>query len=228
MPLLTTRRLGPISVEPKARKATQRAAKTKDPVAPVVRPEEVEDAGAQTHSMVAETERNIKVMRRALTKLGVVDAMELVYNGESFAQTVENLFTLSFMVKDGLVKLTRGARGESVQAQLVERPTAGDFASRAAEASQFMLRFTFADWQAAQARMPREPRISTRPNIQEQQRNAAAAAAVAEPEEGGHGGARSKDAPRPSSKRIRFQGEEEELDEDAEDEEDEPVAKKRR
>jgi hypothetical protein len=179
--------------------------------------------------MVAETERNIKVMRRALTKLGVVDAMELVFNGESFAQTVENLFTLSFMVKDGLVKLTRGARGESVQAQLVERPTAADFASRAAEASQFMLRFTYADWQAAAARMPQEPRISTRPNIQEQQRNAAAAAAaaVAEPEEGAHGGARSK-APRPSAKRTRFQGEEEELEEDAEDEEDEPVAKKRR
>ena len=229
------------------RKVAQRRAK--DPVAPMVRPDEVEDAAAGQQSMVAENARNLKVMRKVLQQLGVVDAMELVYNGASFAQTVENMFTLSFMVHGGLVKLTKGAGGNAVHAQLTERPTDAEFAARVAEASQFMLRFTYSDWDAAREHMPKEPRIPNREDINEQQKQyasqaaaaaAAAAAGAAADEEDEEAAAapaaergaskRKAKAPKQRGKRVAFEEEEEE---DAEpdcddDEEVMPAAKKRR
>jgi hypothetical protein len=224
-------------VEPKVRKVTQRRAK--DPVAPMVRPDEVEDAAAGQQSMVAENARNLKVMRKVLQQLGVVDALELVYNGESFAQTVENIFTLSFMVHGGLVKLTPAAGGTAVHAELTERPTDADFAARTAEASQFMLRFNYQDWQAAREHMPREPRIPNREDINEQQKQyASQAAAAAMDEEGGEAapverGAskRKAKAPKQRGKSAALREEEEDGEADGgDDDEDEvmPVAKKRR
>ena len=225
------------------RKVAQRRAK--DPVAPMVRPDEVEDAAAGQQSMVAENARNLKVMRKVLQQLGVVDAMELVYNGASFAQTVENMFTLSFMVHGGLVMLTKGAGGNAVHAQLTERPTDAEFAARVAEASQFMLRFTYSDWDAAREHMPKEPRIPNREDINEQQKQyasqaaaAAAAAGAAADEEDEEAAAapaaergaskRKAKAPKQRGKRVAFEDEEDAEPDGDDDEEVMPAAKKRR
>ncbi len=213
-----------MALEAKVRKQAQRRAK--DAPAPVVRPDAVAETAAE-HALVAETERNMKVMRKTLSQLGSVDAFELVYNGASFAQTVENIFTLSFLVKDGLVRLSKGQRG-GVVAQLASRPEPADFASRSAEVMQFVLRLGVADWDAARERMPLEPRIPHRARITEHAGGATQATQAAATQ-GADAGEDDEDDDAPiATKRgkgkKRVAREESEEEEDGED--DEPIKPK--
>lgn len=51
-----------------------------------------------SHPPSQETDRNMEEMWRALQDGGRCPVAELVCNHRSFAQTVENMFTLSFLV----------------------------------------------------------------------------------------------------------------------------------
>lgn len=159
--------LGALSVDAKERKAAVRRAK--DAAAPAVRPEEVGAGGGGIGGTAAgaaqETDRNIKAMSRALRSLpGPVDAFAFVYNGRCFAQTVENVFTLSFLVKDGLARLTRppGGGGGGVLVSASARPSSEEFSRGEAQLLQFVLRLDAADWAAAAGRMPPQPYIAHR------------------------------------------------------------------
>ena len=145
----------------KERKAAQR--RPRDEKAPQARPDALEDA-LDTGTAQAETERAIKAMRRVLrAHPGGLDAFTLCYNGACFAQTVENLFTLSFLVKDGHVELKRGPGDRGVLVTLAhDQPVAEDFRSGRAAAMQFIFRLDVADWEAARPRMPKQPLIPHR------------------------------------------------------------------
>lgn len=79
------------------RKVAQRQAKK--PLGEVVRPEELEQI---VESEKQETDRNMEEMFDLLQKLHQCPVPELVCNHNSFAQTIENLFTLSFLVSLGV------------------------------------------------------------------------------------------------------------------------------
>lgn len=54
-----------------------------------------------TEDLVSDTDRNIHVMFEALKRKKKAKVESLMLNRNSFAQTIENLFALSFLVKDG-------------------------------------------------------------------------------------------------------------------------------
>lgn len=100
--------VGPMAAVPKPKKkAAQRRARA--PVAPVVRPDEISTVVEEKQ----ETDRNMMKMWEVLGEQpgATAEMLRLVVNHKSFAQTTENLFTLSFMVSGGKVTLKRSDDG---------------------------------------------------------------------------------------------------------------------
>ena len=237
----------------KERKAAQR--RPRDEKAPQARPDALDDA-LETGTAQAETERAMKAMRRVVrAHAGGVDAFTLCYNGASFAQTVENLFTLSFLVKDGRVELKRGPGDRGVLVTMADdQPVAEDFRSGRAAAMQFVFRLDVADWEAARPRMPKQPLMPHREPYSEAQAARQAGRQPREPElpagrEGRSAGAADDTTPddilagnkssggrkagqRAGAKKRRAASEEEEEEDDEEDDDDEedevkPVKRRR-
>ncbi|KAF9359064.1 nuclear protein [Mortierella sp. AD094] len=138
--------LGPMSVEHKSRSFTQRTRVVRDPKA-MRKPQELreEDIARQEN----ETTKNVMQIADILEECtDKVNLFELVVNPESFGQTVENIFYLSFLVRDGKVSITeedmddpnRGMYGDDDEVpepkeganiqpmvELTETPTAEDY-----------------------------------------------------------------------------------------------------
>ncbi|KAL0437259.1 UNVERIFIED_CONTAM: Non-structural maintenance of chromosomes element 4B [Sesamum radiatum] len=94
----------PVRAEGKPRAGRRAQAERK------ARPEEVE----KTAEVVSDTETNLFVMFEVLKKQKQVKVENLMLNRNSFAQTVENLFALSFLVKDGRVRIDVDETGSQV------------------------------------------------------------------------------------------------------------------
>ncbi|WVZ92246.1 hypothetical protein U9M48_038327 [Paspalum notatum var. saurae] len=92
-----------------------------------------------------DTDENMAVMFDLLRNNGRVKLEHLILNWQSFAQTVENIFALSFLVKDGRAKIDVVDNGDHFVAPS-NAPAAGLIASGEAFNSQFVFRFDMKDW----------------------------------------------------------------------------------
>ena len=141
---VTLHMLGPMAAAPKAKRpAAQR--RQKQVIAAAVSPDEVGQQGEEKQ----ETDRNMEIMWLILKEGGEgqsIPLVELVLNHHSFAQTVENMFALSFMVRDGQVELKDGPDGVMVGA--IMKKSKDRAAPRGeTERVQFVLTVDFEEWE---------------------------------------------------------------------------------
>ncbi|CAG8434738.1 7809_t:CDS:2 [Diversispora eburnea] len=107
--------LGPLSIEQKERRVGIRKAlekNKKDMTMPIQRQEN-------------ETTRNVKMIWDILDEKQPINFFKFIINPESFGQTVENIFYLSFLVRDGKVDIDDES-GQPILS-LCEPPTQEDY-----------------------------------------------------------------------------------------------------
>ena len=142
---LMSHMLGPLDIVPKPKQQKQRKKRVRAELGSLVNPDEVV---ANDQQPSQQTDKNMEVMHKVLkqrTKEKKPTTMaHLVYNPDSFAQTIENIFTLAFLVRDGRASLKRTDNKLFVTACKV--PDASDWAQQIAVVSQFCLRFSMKEW----------------------------------------------------------------------------------
>ncbi|RUS18757.1 hypothetical protein BC937DRAFT_88381 [Endogone sp. FLAS-F59071] len=102
--------LGPLSIEQKARK-THRVTRLEKNRADLVQPQQLKESDMVHNSN--QTTDNVTTIEGILMERGPIGFFEFITNPESFSQTVENIFYLSFLIRDGRAKL------EDVDGQLM-------------------------------------------------------------------------------------------------------------
>eukprot|EP00250_Pteridium_aquilinum_P002708 c12931_g1_i1 orf=1-828(-) len=97
--------LGPMDIEPKKRKSAAPRRRGKGPVAETARPQTVGDEDGEKQS---QTDKNIRTMFNILRRFDEkgCELERLILSRDSFSHTIENIFSLSFLVKDGRAQIT--------------------------------------------------------------------------------------------------------------------------
>ncbi|KAL2466226.1 Non-structural maintenance of chromosomes element 4A [Abeliophyllum distichum] len=132
--------IGPMNTELKQRKNVVPKKRSK----PFERaqPEELDGNASEEKT---DTDKNMATMFDILRKNRIVHLENLILNRNSFAQTVENLFALSFLVKDGRAEIKVDEKGchrvTPKNAPAANAVQAGDVTY-----THFIFRFDFRDW----------------------------------------------------------------------------------
>ncbi|XP_044509007.1 non-structural maintenance of chromosomes element 4 homolog A-like isoform X3 [Mangifera indica] len=132
--------VGPMNIEPRERKAAVRRKRVN--LTENSQPEELGDAF--TEEQVG-TDNNMLTMFNILKKNRRVRLENLILNRSSFSQTVENLFALSFLVKDGRAEIKLDENNHHLVSPR-NAPSANAVASSEVTYSHFIFRFDFKDW----------------------------------------------------------------------------------
>ncbi|GFY99812.1 Nse4, component of Smc5/6 DNA repair complex [Actinidia rufa] len=132
--------LGPMNTEPKQRKAIVR--RKRERPTEIAQPEELDDTAIEERT---DTDKNMATMFDILRKNRSVGLENLVLNKKSFAQTVENIFALSFLAKDGRAEIAVNEEGLHIVSPR-NAPTANAVASGEVSYHHFIFRFDFRDW----------------------------------------------------------------------------------
>ncbi|XP_038879818.1 non-structural maintenance of chromosomes element 4 homolog A isoform X2 [Benincasa hispida] len=133
--------LGPMSNQLKQRKTNNVSRKRSRPTESS-RPAEVEDTGSEAKT---DTDKNMGIMFGILRRNKTVKLEHLILNRKSFAQTVENLFALSFLVKDGRAEITIDKNGSHFVSPK-NAPAHSAIMSHEVNYSHFVFRFDYKDW----------------------------------------------------------------------------------
>lgn len=134
-----TTMIGPMESQQKQRKTPQR--RPRDRLLETARPEELRESVSST----TQTDKNMEAMFTILKRNKTVYLEDLVLNRLSFAQTVENIFSLSFLVKDGRAEISINNGRHIVRP--MNFPTQQQREQGKGSMNQFVLRFDFKDWQ---------------------------------------------------------------------------------
>ncbi|KAJ7446183.1 Nse4 C-terminal-domain-containing protein [Mycena galericulata] len=156
--------LGPLSIEQKKRTFTKRAKFEKDK-AEERKPQELKEEDIARSEN--ETTKNVATLETILTEEGPINLFEFVINPNDFAQSVENIFYLSFLIRDGKVALETQDDGQ-VMIYICQQPDDNDYSS-GLKKRQIVLEFDQATWERAkdvfnitESKIPPRPPAKTR------------------------------------------------------------------
>lgn len=157
--------LGPMNCEIKQRKVVEQRKRAR--LTEKARPEELASSVTEEKT---DTDKNMSTMFDVLRRNRTVKLETLVLNRTSFAQTVENLFALSFLVKDGRAEIKVNDKGDHLVSPR-NAPAANAVASKEVSYTHFLFRFDFKDWklmldavEAGEELMPHRIPVDTSPN----------------------------------------------------------------
>ncbi|KAJ7901959.1 Nse4 C-terminal-domain-containing protein [Mycena olivaceomarginata] len=158
-------RLGPLSIEQKKRTFTKRAKFEKDK-ADMRKPQEIKEEDIARAEN--ETTKNVATLEALLgNEDGPVNLFEFVINPNDFAQSVENIFYLSFLIRDGKVALETQDDGQVV-IYICQQPDDQDYIL-GLKKRQIVLEFDQATWKRAievfkitDSKIPQRPPARTR------------------------------------------------------------------
>jgi hypothetical protein len=143
---------GPLAAVAQQRSRAAPRPRQRAAAGPVVRPGDESCLAREVDKQ--ETDHIAEELLGALQRHGSVALALLVLNPRSFAQSVENLFSLSFLVRDGLARLAAGQGGQVVvQALEQRRKQAGD-SSQADSRLQFVMSLDMAMWERIRSVVP--------------------------------------------------------------------------
>nr|ACU22930.1 unknown [Glycine max] len=106
------------------------------------RPLQVDEAVTEENT---DTDKNMATMFHILRRTKRVPLENLILNRESFAQTVENLFALSFLVKDGRAEISLD-ENRSHYVSPKNAPAANLVSSKEVSYTHFVFRYDYQDW----------------------------------------------------------------------------------
>ncbi|BFZ65340.1 hypothetical protein YB2330_006506 [Saitoella coloradoensis] len=133
--------LGPLSLEKKVRERTERQRLRKDR-ADLVRPQAIGEGDIEQQENT--TPQNVRAISDILAQHSPCPLFKFILNPESFPQTVENIFYLSFLVRDGKASIQEDEDGLPV-VQDCEEPDEADFAA-GLKKKQIIFEMTEAMW----------------------------------------------------------------------------------
>ncbi|TEB38361.1 hypothetical protein FA13DRAFT_1726028 [Coprinellus micaceus] len=136
--------LGPLSIEQKKRAHTQRQRAEKNN-AEVKAPQQLKEEDIQRSEN--ETVKNVAHLQTLLEESGAVNLFKFVINPNDFAQSVENIFYLSFLIRDGKVALETNEEGEPT-IYACDAPSDQDYQD-GLKKNQIVLEFDMAVWKRA-------------------------------------------------------------------------------
>ncbi|KAF8040057.1 hypothetical protein BT93_B2316 [Corymbia citriodora subsp. variegata] len=140
--------LGPMNTQLKQRKVTAHRRHTRPTES--ARPEQIDNAGVEEKT---DTDKNMSTMFEILRRKKRVGLDSLILNRRSFAQTVENLFALSFLVKDGRAEVIVDEKGNHFVSPK-NAPVSSLVQSGEVAYSHFVFRFDYRDWKMMTSTLP--------------------------------------------------------------------------
>ncbi|KAG5005574.1 hypothetical protein GLYMA_10G296500v4 [Glycine max] len=133
--------LGPMDNQFKQRKMGVRRNRDPRQIA-TTRPQQLDEAVTEEKT---DTDKNMATMFHILRRTKRVPLENLILNRESFAQSVENLFALSFLVKDGRAEISLDEnRLHYVSPK--NAPAANLVSSKEVSYTHFVFRYDYQDW----------------------------------------------------------------------------------